>query len=299
MKVRFEDVSFRYATPGAENRLILQRVSFELGEQEFVGMAGPSGAGKTTLMQLFTGLLQPTSGRVLINEQEVAANRRLRRQVRRRLGLVFQFPEAQLFADTVFEDVAFGPRHLSLPEGNVQRRVEEAMSRVGLPIEQYGGRSPFHLSEGEKRRVALAGVLAMQPEVLVLDEPTAGLDPAGAALVRDVLQRLHRGGTTVVWISHDLELLFESVKRFLLLRQGTIFFDGPKSLLRENLELLEDAGLATPRLFHLLRRLEHLGWQIPKDICSFRDLCARLPGLLSSGAVKPQQTGRPSHPCDT
>jgi energy-coupling factor transport system ATP-binding protein len=274
MKIRFDDVSFRYPSPVASEEPVLREISFELAEGEFVGIAGPSGAGKTTLMQLFSGLLQPTSGRVIIDGQELWTDRKFRQQVRRRIGLVFQFPEAQLFADTVFDDVAFGPRNLDCPEREVRTRVEEAMSRVGLPVEEYGSRSPFHLSEGEKRRVALAGVLAMQPEVLVLDEPTAALDPEGAALVKQILHRLHRSGVTVVWISHDLDLLFETVHRFLLLRSGSLFYDGPKSLLRANLEILEEAGLTIPRLFRLVDRLERLGWQVPSEVYSFPDLCS-------------------------
>jgi len=299
MRIRFEDVSFDYATPGTALRPALRKISMEIGEREFIGVAGPSGAGKTTLMQLFTGLLRPTQGRVIIDGVELWSRSSLRRQVRRRIGLVFQFPENQLFADTVFEDVAFGPGHLGLTGHEVRQRVEEAMLRVGLSPDRYGHRSPFQLSEGEKRRVALAGVLAMRPEVLVLDEPTAALDSVGVTLVKRVLQDLHRSGVTILWISHDLDLLFESVQRFLLLREGTLAFDGAKALLRRNLEYLEEAGLGVPRLFHLLQRLQRLGWDVPVDVCSFEELRSWFARRKPARGRAILETESSSQACDT
>lgn len=272
MTIEFDRVSFSYLRPSDSHRFALQRISFQIAQAETVGLAGPSGSGKTTLMQLFTGLLRPDWGRVLVDGKDIQRSRRLRLQLRRRIGLAFQFPETQLFAETVFEDVAFGPRNQKWPPHEVQQRVREAMDLVGLDFDLYAVRSPFHLSQGEKRRVALAGILAMRPQMLVLDEPTAALDSDGVLRLKRLVGRLHREGVTVVWISHDLDLLFEVVERFVLLRDGEIVFDGPKSALREKLAILTEVGLEIPRIFHLIQQLRHLGWPVPDDIHSLQEL---------------------------
>ncbi|MBC7186719.1 MAG: energy-coupling factor transporter ATPase [Calditrichaeota bacterium] len=254
MRLTLDNVSYRYrqAAPGA--RVALDRVSLEIKEREFVALVGPSGSGKTTLIQHFTGLLRPTAGRVLVDGQELPERGPALTALRRRIGLVFQFPELQLFEETVFDDVAFGPRRLGLSEQEIATRVEWALRAMGLDPAAFASRSPHRLSEGEKRRVAVAGVLAMDPEMLVLDEPTAGMDPASVRRIADVLRNLHDAGKTIVLVSHNIDLVYRLAQRVIVLATGRVVFDGPKEELVAHEALLVRHGLALPRLLRVLRR---------------------------------------------
>ncbi len=262
MTIRFENVWFAYesfAAPGKQPKPQLQDISFELRAGELVGLAGRSGSGKTTLMQMFNGLLMPARGRVLIDEQDIHASVYDLTALRRRLGVVFQFPEMHLFAATVEEEIAFGPQQQDLPPAEITQRVTLALHQVGLD-DSFGGRNPFTLSQGEKRRVALAGVLAMRPEMLVLDEPTASLDARGASEVRGLLRDWQAAGKTLVIISHDIDLIARLCPRLLILGEGRLIYDGPAASLWEMAgpesaqDMLRQAGLAWPR-YQRLRRL--------------------------------------------
>ncbi|MDZ7338001.1 MAG: ATP-binding cassette domain-containing protein [candidate division KSB1 bacterium] len=254
MRVTFEQVCYRYRQTVPEGRLALDHVSLEIGDQEFVALVGPSGSGKTTLIQHFTGLLRPTSGRVLVDGRPFPARGPELTALRRRIGLVFQFPEFQLFEETVEADVAFGPRNLGLAEQEVRARVERALRTVGLDPASVALRSPHRLSEGEKRRVALAGVLAMDPEMLVLDEPTAGLDPAGVRRIAQILADFHQAGKTIVLVSHNIDLVYTLARRVIVLAEGRIRFDGSREELLHHEELLLRHGLMLPRLVRVLRK---------------------------------------------
>ncbi len=259
MHIRFENLFFRYKSFGSPSGDILRHVNLEIQAGEFLAIAGPSGAGKTTLMQHFTGLLKPTAGRVLIDGRDLWAPGTKLTDLRRRIGLVFQFPEAQLFEETVYQDVAFGLRNLELAEEEVGGRVRLAMQQVGLDFEAFRHRSPIHLSEGEKRRAALAGVLVMNPETLVLDEPTAGLDYLGVQSFIKILRDYHSAGKTVVFISHQLDLIFSLVNRIVLMNSGEIRFDGQIRRLVTQPEILESAGLSQPRILQLIQHLKKSG----------------------------------------
>lgn len=259
MHIQLENLSFRYKSFGSPSSDVLRRVNLEIRAGEFLAIAGPSGSGKTTLMQHFTGLLKPDDGRVMIDGRDLWSSGMKLTDVRRRIGLVFQFPEAQLFDETVYLDVAFGLRNLDLPENEIRERVHLALRQVGLDIESFGGRSPIHLSEGEKRRVALAGVLVMNLEVLILDEPTAGLDYRGVQSFIQILKDNHAAGKSVVIISHHLDLLFMLVDRIVLMNGGEVRYDGTVAHLIGQPEILQSAGLSQPRILQVLDHLRKSG----------------------------------------
>lgn len=271
MKISFQDVTFAYEKFGensSANTDQLRHLNFTIGEAERVAIVGRSGSGKTTLMQMFNGLLRPSRGHILLDGCDIHAPGYDLHKLRTRIGLAFQFPEAQLFGMTVSEDISFGPGQLKLASNEVQARTHASLQQVGLP-EEFLQRNPMTLSEGEKRRVALAGILAMNPEMLVLDEPTASLDAAGVAQIKQILQECFRQGKTVVIVSHDTDLVAELAERVLVLYAGEIIFDGKPAVLwgdELNIELNEDsdkapakllvrAGLALPRAVRLRRFL--------------------------------------------
>lgn len=274
MTIRFENVSFAYenfAAPDNQPKPQLQEISFEIRAGELVGLAGRSGSGKTTLMQMFNGLLAPARGRVLVDGQDVHASDYDLTALRRRLGVVFQFPEMHLFAATVEEEISFSPIQQKIPGPEIAKRVTLALQQVGLD-ESFAGRNPFTLSQGEKRRVALAGVLAMQPEMIVLDEPTASLDARGTAEVSALLRTWHAAGKTVVVISHDIDLIARFCPRLLILGQGRLIYDGPTALLwgmapsDSKRDILQQAGLPWPRYQRLREHLsrQHINWEGPR-----------------------------------
>lgn len=255
MTLRFENVTFAYENLASHTNPTanqLDNISFEIRPGEMAGIVGRSGSGKTTLMQLCNGLLIPQRGRVLVDGQDINLAGYDLRALRCRLGVVFQFPEMQLFAATVEEEIAFGPQQQNFQAEEVSRHVTQALHAVGLPA-NYGRRNPFTLSQGEKRRVALASVLAMQPAMLVLDEPTASLDARGVAEVRGLLQSFHATGKTLVVISHDVDLIADLCPRILILEKGRLAYDGTTKALwgseatsaRQN--IWQNAKLPLPR----------------------------------------------------
>lgn len=272
MEIRLENVWYRYNGVLAPDAPVLQDVSLTIRQGEFVGLVGRSGSGKTTLLQHFTGLLVPSRGRVLVNGVDVNQRGVDLADIRRRIGLVFQFPEMQLFEETVAKDVAFGPRNLGLPEEAVEERVRTALNQVGLDPGVFWNRNPHRLSEGEKRRVALAGVLAMQPEVLVLDEPTAGLDPRGTATIEGILADLHKRGKTIVLVSHNMDLVARRCQRVVALQHGKVVFDGPKEVFFQDDRLVGELGLKLPRLlvWWQEKRREHP--ELPEAVYSLDEL---------------------------
>jgi energy-coupling factor transport system ATP-binding protein len=242
-----------------------------------VGILGASGSGKTTLVQHLAGLLQPTSGRVLLDG--VAAHERTPAALaqRRRIGLAFQNPEEQIFEQTVFHEVAFGPRNLGLDDEEVAARVDWALHMVGLNPPDMGQRVPFTLSGGEMRRVALAGMLAMRPDVLILDEPTAGLDPQGR---RELLHRIHlwqqQMGLTLIVVSHNLDELARLVERVVLLREGGVIADGPARQVLSDVGLLRSVGLDAPQSVALLHALREKGWGVRSDRLLLEEAAAEI-----------------------
>lgn len=248
----------------------LEGVTLGVGPGEMVAIIGPTGSGKSTLIQHFNGLLRPTSGTVMVAGEDLWAPRTDRRKARQRIGLLFQFPEYQLFEETVRRDVAYGPKNLGLPESEIARRVEEALTLVGLDPSRFGDRSPFTLSGGEMRRVAMAGVLAMRPSVLVLDEPTAGLDPRGKEDLLQRVQALHREGMTVTLVTHNMDEAARLATRVVVLEAGRVAMDGTPGEIFAQEEELDRIGLGVPQATRLVGKLRRSGIQVA-DALSIAD----------------------------
>jgi energy-coupling factor transport system ATP-binding protein len=249
----------------------LRGVTLSIEPGEFVGLIGPTGSGKSTLIQHFNGLLRPTEGTVRVAGVDLSDPRADVRLVRRMVGLVFQYPEHQLFEETVYEDVAYGPRNLGLAEDEVGRRVTEALQQVGLDPAQFGRRSPFALSGGEMRRAAIAGVLAMAPRVLVLDEPTAGLDPLGKAEILEQIRTLHTQGLTVILITHSMDEAAQMVQRIVVLAGGVVAMDGPVRRVFARAGELAGLGLGVPAVTDFARRLRERGVPVPDDVLTVEE----------------------------
>ena len=237
----------------------LKDVSFCVHRGEFIGIIGHTGSGKSTLMQQLNGLLKPTSGSVILDGQDIWSDRKLTRQARFRVGLVFQYPEYQLFEETVYKDIAFGPGNMGLPKEEIDRRVREAAGFVGLTDEQLEA-SPFDLSGGQKRRVAIAGVIAMEPEVLILDEPTAGLDPAGRAEILGNIERYRKAkNATIMMVSHSMEDVAKLTDRLLVMGGSRLAMDGTPGEVFAHAERLVEMGLSIPKVTQVFLHLRKMG----------------------------------------
>ena len=261
--IKVEHLSYVY-NPGMPNAVTaLDDVSFEVEEGDFVGIIGATGSGKSTLITHMNGLNKPTSGKIIIDGRDLWAEPEKIRDFRFLTGLVFQYPEYQLFEETCYKDIAFGPKNMGLDEAEVDKRVHEAAEFVGLD-EALLERSPFELSGGQKRRVAIAGVLAMKPDVLILDEPTAGLDPAGRDEILGLVSKMHRElGITILLVSHSMEDVAEYVDRIIVMNHGAVMFDAlPKQVFAHYKEL-EAIGLAAPQVTYLVHELAERG--LPVD----------------------------------
>jgi len=266
-------------TTGMTTKAALTDISLEIQQGSCVAIIGFNGSGKSTLVQHFNGLLRPTAGRVLVEGIDVGASGVDLRLLRQRVGMLFQFPEAQLFERTVYADVSFGPKRMKLARREVRSRVLAALELVGLPHAEYGWRSPFDLSGGQRRRIALAGVLAMAPSILVLDEPTVGLDADGRQEFYSYLQRAQREqGVTIVLVSHDMAEVAALAEQIFVLYEGRLVMQGPPRSLFAQSEQLSEWRLAAPPLSELLTLLRKRGMAVPADIFTLEEACAYLVG---------------------
>lgn len=264
MSIILDKVNYTYSAGTAYEIHALKDINLKIEDGEFIGIIGHTGSGKSTLIQHLNGLTKATSGTIYYNGEDIYEEDYDLRSLRNRVGLVFQYPEHQLFETTIFDDVCFGPKNQGLDKNEAGLRAFEALRSVGLPEELYY-QSPFELSGGQKRRVAIAGVLAMKPEVLILDEPTAGLDPAGRDEILDLIQKMHREkGITVILVSHSMEDVAKYVDRIIVMNQGQMMFDDcPKEVFKHYKEL-EEIGLAAPQVTYLMHELREKG--LPADI---------------------------------
>ena len=264
--IKVEHLSYVYGEGMPDATRALDDISFEIERGEFLGVIGPTGCGKSTLITHFNGLNRPTSGRLLIDGEDIWADPKQIRQYRFKVGLVFQYPEYQLFEETVRKDIAFGPRNMGLPEEEIAQRVQMAAQFCGLD-ESLLDRSPFELSGGQKRRAAIAGVIAMRPEVLVLDEPAAGLDPEGREMILSQVKKYHKEtGTTVVLVSHSMEDIAKYADRVLVLQAGKLAMLDTTANIFAHAQELVSYGLSVPQVTKIFLRLREMGLDLPVDV---------------------------------
>lgn len=284
--IQTEKLSHVYSvgTPFEQGALV--DVDFAAYRGEYLGVIGRTGSGKSTLIQHLNGLLKPTSGRVLFEGRDIWETKERTRATRFQVGLVFQYPEYQLFEETVYQDIAFGPRNMGLDEAEIDRRVRSAAAFVGLPDEALE-KSPFELSGGQKRRVAIAGVIAMEPAVLILDEPTAGLDPVGVERILGNIRDYHRArNATVIVVSHSMEEMARTADRLVVINNGTIPLAGSPGEVFAHGDELEAMGLGTPRMTRVFRRLKELGADVAPSVYTVEQAkAAILDALKRKGAV--------------
>ena len=262
MSIKLEHVNYVYGEGTAYEKHALKDMNLEIPDGQFVGIIGHTGSGKSTLIQHLNGLIKATSGVIYYNGENIYAEGYSMKKLRSHVGLVFQYPEYQLFEADVLSDVCFGPKNLGLSEEEVKMRSLEALHQVGLK-EKYYDKSPFDLSGGKKRRVAIAGILAMQPEVLILDEPTAGLDPKGRDDILDQIAKLHKErGITVILVSHSMEDVAKYVDRIVVMDHGCMKFDGEPKKVFEHYKELESIGLSAPQVTYVMQDLKEKGLDV-------------------------------------
>ncbi len=264
MSIILDKINYVYSEGTAYCIQALKDVNLKIEDGQFIGIIGHTGSGKSTLIQHLNGLCKATSGTIYYNGEDIYEEGYDRRALRNRVGLVFQYPEHQLFETTIFDDVCFGPMNQGLTKDEAGLRAFEALRSVGLPEELYY-QSPFDLSGGQKRRVAIAGVLAMKPEVLILDEPTAGLDPAGRDEILDLISKMHREKKiTVILVSHSMEDVAKYVERIIVMNDGSVMLDGTPKQVFHHYKELEAVGLAAPQVTYLMHELQEIG--LPVDV---------------------------------
>ena len=283
MSIKIENLTHIYMAKSPFEKTALDNVSVEIQDGEFVALIGHTGSGKSTLIQHINGLLKPSSGKIVVDDIDITAHGVKLSDIRKRVGLVFQYAEYQLFEETIEKDIAFGPRNLGLNEEEITSRVKRAMNIVGLDYETYKDKSPFELSGGQKRRVAIAGVVAMEPKVLILDEPTAGLDPKGRDEILGKIELLHKEyNMTIILVSHSMEDVAKVANRILVMEDGKCILDGPPNLIFKEVETLERVGLAVPQVTYLIRELRKKGFDISEDIFTLKQATTEILRVLKS-----------------
>lgn len=272
MSIKAENIKYVYSEGTPFLTVALDDVNLTIEEGDFVGIIGHTGSGKSTLIQLFNGLEMPTEGKIAVDDTIVGEDKKKLKQIRQTVGLVFQYPEYQLFEETVAKDVAFGPMNLNLSQEEIDSRVKEALELVGFNYDKIKDLSPFDLSGGQKRRVAIAGVLAMKPRYLILDEPTAGLDPAGRNEILSQIKKLHaKGAVTVILVSHSMEDVAKLVKNVIVLYKGKIHMKGTPKEIYSNADELKKIGLGVPQIAEIVSELRKNGFNIKKDIITVEE----------------------------
>lgn len=265
-----ENLSFTYP----DGTQALKNINIEIEKGEKVAIIGPNGAGKSTLFSHFNGLTEPTSGCVKIEDKPISFEKDELLKVRQKVGIVFQDPNDQLFAPTVKEDIAFGPMNLGLSYDEVEKRVEDALKMVGM--ENYEDKTPHHLSGGQQKRIAIAGIIAMKPELMILDEPTAGLDPDGVEKVLNIMNQLNDEGMTLIISSHDIDMISKYADKIFVLYNGEIIESGNKNKIFSDMELLKKAHLRTPITTEILYNLKESGLNVNTEKISVKDTCAEI-----------------------
>ncbi|MDD7719142.1 MAG: energy-coupling factor transporter ATPase [Eubacteriaceae bacterium] len=266
MSIQVRNLTHIYSQGMPDEQVALDNISFDINDGEIVGVIGHTGSGKSTMLQHLNGLLKPSSGSIVVGGVDITAKGVAMRDIRKRVGLVFQYPEYQLFEETVEKDVAFGPKNLGLDDEEIAMRVKDAITQVGLNYEKIKDRSPFELSGGQKRRVAIAGVIAMKPEVLILDEPTAGLDPGAHKEILKLIEKVHEeSGNIIIFVSHNMADVAKLSDKVLVMSDGNLVLSGtPKEVFSQH-DKLKSIGLAVPPVTALMQELHHRGLDINPD----------------------------------
>ncbi|HHU64111.1 MAG TPA: energy-coupling factor transporter ATPase [Clostridiales bacterium] len=285
MSIKTKNLTHIYMQGSPFEQTAIEDINLEIHDGEFVGLIGHTGSGKSTLIQHFNGLLSPTSGTVFVDGVDIFDKLADIKEIRQRVGMVFQYPEHQLFEETVFEDIAFGPKNLGLQEAEVRSRVREALEIVGLPYDEIKDKSPFELSGGQRRRVAIAGVLAMRPQTLILDEPTAGLDPKGKNEILSQIKTLHeKYNTTIILVSHSMEDIAKLADRIIVMDHGSIALSGTPREVFTQARLLEDIGLDVPQITKLMLRLKERKLPVTNKIFTVDQAVAELKKVLGGNS---------------
>lgn len=281
MSIKIENLTYVYMPKTPFEKKALDNVSLEIEDGEFLAVIGHTGSGKSTLIQHLNGLLKPASGKIYVDGTDITDKDTKLVDIRKKVGLVFQYPEYQLFEETIAKDIAYGPTNLGLNEDEILRRVKKSMEMVGLDYDEYKDISPFELSGGQKRRVAIAGVIAMEPNVLILDEPTAGLDPAGRDDILEQIKFLHeKYNMTIILVSHSMEDVGKLAEKIVVMNDGHIELKGkPKEVFRE-IDTLERIGLAVPQVTYLMRELKRKGFNVSEDIFTVEKAKSELLNIL-------------------
>ena len=271
MSIILNHVNYIYDEDTAMASAALVDVSLKIPDGQFIGLIGHTGSGKSTLIQHMNGLVKPSSGQVFFNNEDINDKDYDKKKLRAKVGLVFQYPEHQLFESDCFKDVCFGPKNLGLPQKEVEIRAYEALKQVGFD-DDYFYQSPFDLSGGQKRRVAIAGVLAMKPQVLILDEPTAGLDPKGREDILNLISDLHKTmGITIILVSHSMEDVADYVERIIVMNKGRVAFDAEPREVFSHYKELEEIGLAAPQVTYCMQELKAAGFDVRTDITTLEE----------------------------
>ena len=270
--IELKNISYSYSANSSESAAALKNISFKINKGEFIGIAGHTGSGKTTAAQILSGLILPTEGSIAVDGKEISDYKTAAAMLRKKVGIVFQYPEHQLFEETVYRDIAFGPKNKGLSPEEIDRCVRKS-ARLAHLREELFEKSPFELSGGQKRRVAIAGVLATEPEILILDEPAAGLDPTGREKLLGELCRIRKEeNTTIILISHSMEDLAQYTERIILLNDGEKYSDAPTKEIFADSQLLEKCSLEVPELTQIIKLLNKEGMNIPENIFTLEDV---------------------------
>lgn len=281
MSIKVENLTHIYMPKSPFEKVALDNVSLTINDGEFVALIGHTGSGKSTLTQHFNGLLEATSGKIFVDGIDITDKKAKLIDIRKKVGLVFQYPEYQLFEETIAKDIAYGPINLGLSEAEVEERVINAMNMVGLDYETYKDKSPFDLSGGQKRRVAIAGVIAMEPTTLILDEPTAGLDPKGRDDILEQISKLHNDyNMTIIIVSHSMEDVAKFAQRIIVMNHGRVELQGTPAQVFKEVDTLERIGLAVPQVTYLVRELRSRGFDISTDVYTIEQAKAELLSIL-------------------
>lgn len=282
MSIKIENLTHIYMPNGPFEKVALDNVSLEINDGDFIAIIGHTGSGKSTLIQHMNGLEVPTSGKIYIDDIDITDSKVSLIDIRKKVGLVFQYPEYQLFEETIEKDIGFGPKNLGLSEEEIHNRVVRSMEIVGLDYELYKDKSPFDLSGGQKRRVAIAGVVAMEPKILILDEPTAGLDPKGREDILSQIKNLHDSyGMTIILVSHSMEDVAKLAQKVIVMNKGKIEIQGKIEEVFKEVNKLEAIGLGLPQITYLMRELKKKGFNISDNVYTVEQAKKQLLKVIS------------------